>query len=159
MNLLEFKHKKKEIHIQLKILLNEAKIHQVYGQTHFRECLLKDRIVGLTVRNNYKYLENDLKKFMSYKKSFPNVKMHSVAISKKVFCQNTFIGTKYLFIHKVLIDEIPESLVKNKMKRFVISKMGLPLHAKLDCQVMQFFKEGKITWKDAKEAHIKGCSI
>ena len=159
MTLEQFLGQKEAIKDNLEWLLVEAKHMQSLGGTHFRSCLTKYKTVTMLVRMSYKYAEDDIKRLMTYKRAFPNVQMIVYPQTKREYCQTEFVGTYYEFKHYHLVDEITEKMVKDRMMEFVKSKLGMKSWETLDCQVMQFFKQGKITWEDVVSAHKEGCSI
>ena len=157
MTLEQFQSKKREISLQMNILLNEAKQQKLLGGKTFRNCLMKQKTVTMEIRKDAKHVEKDIQKFMTYRRAFPNTLVE--ADHHILYYSDIYVGTYYHFQHLVLIDSITEVMVKMRMQKYVKSMIGMESSKSLDCQVMQFFKDGKIVWEDVVKAHKEGCSL
>ncbi len=155
----QFNQQKKNIKLELGNLLNQARRQQELGGKHFRRCVTKERTVTILVRQSANYVEEDIKRFMTYRLAFPNALVEVEQYTERGYCIDSFVGTKYIFVHRVLVDEVTEQMVQKRMRKFVVRQLGLKYEHHLKCEVMKLFKEGKISWDDVIAQHTEGCSI
>lgn len=159
MTLDQFKSRKQAIQENLEWLLVQAKLEEQLGGKHFRRCVMKINEVTIEIRQKAEYVEKDIQKFITYKLAFPNALVEVHKHTERDYCYDNFVGTYYKFQHLVLVDEITEPMVQKRMRKFVARQMGVKYAHNLKCEVMQLFKEGKISWDDAKALHLEGCKI
>ena len=83
-------------------------------------------------------------------------------ITKQQYRTTYSIGTKYTILIPKLVDVIGDRHVESKMRAFIklqISKeLGDPIYT-VRCEVMELFKQERISWDDVLIAHTVDCSF